>query len=98
MQVQITRAIPCERDLDVVLIHREPQIQQLQLAIVTVQQIATGSAVLASSSHILAEAVEGRTFLTVSLGVFPIGLSDVILEGLDPIDLVGLLERAREHR
>lgn len=81
-----------------ILINWEPEIQQLQLAIVAVQQIATGSAILTGASHVLPEAVEGGTFLTVILRVLAIGLPDVILEGLDPIDFVGLLQRAREHR
>lgn len=81
-----------------ILINREPEIQQLQLAIVAIQQIATGSAILTGASHVLPEAVEGGTFLAVILRVLAIGLPDVILEGLDPIDFVGLLQRAREHR
>lgn len=81
-----------------ILINREAQIQQLQLAVVAVKQIATGSAILTGASHVLPETVEGGTFLTVGLRVLAIGLPDVILEGLDPIDLVGLLQRAREHR
>jgi len=82
----------------VILIDREPQIQQLQLAIVAVKQIATGGAILTGASHVLPEAVEGSTFLAVGLRVLAIGLPDVILEGLDPIDLIGLLQWAREHR
>lgn len=81
-----------------VLIDGKSEVQQLQLTIIPVQQIATGSAVLPCASHILAKPVESHTFLTVSFRVLAICLSDVILEGLDPIDLVGLLQRTRKHR
>lgn len=98
MQVQVSQDVPGEGNLDVVLINRESQIQQLQLTIVPIQQVAPGSTILPSPSHVLSQTVESRTFLTVALGVLAIGLSDVILEGLDPVDLVGLLQRTREHR
>lgn len=81
-----------------ILIDRESQIQQLQLAIIPIQQVAPGSTILPSTSHILSQAVESRTFLAVALRVLAISLADVILEGLDPVDLVGLLQRTREHR
>ena len=77
-----------------VLIDGESQIQQFELAIISVQQIAACSAIFARTSHVLPQAVEGGTFLSISFGVFAIGLPNVILEGLDPIDFVGLLQRA----
>lgn len=77
-----------------VLIDGEPEVQKLQLAIVSVQQIAPGGTILPCTSHVLAKPVESRAFLAVPFGILAIGLSDVILEGLDPIDFVGLLQRA----
>ena len=44
---------PGEGDLDVIFVHGKPQIQQLQLPIVSIQQIATRRAVRARASHIL---------------------------------------------
>jgi hypothetical protein len=35
-----TDSIPSERDLDVVFVHREPQIKQFELAIISVQQVS----------------------------------------------------------
>lgn len=90
--------VPGERNLDVVLIDRESQIQQLQLTVIPIQQVASGSTVLPSTSHILPQAIESCTFLAVALRVLAIRLSDVILEGLNPVDLVSLLQRTREHR
>lgn len=81
-----------------VLINREPQVQQLQLAVIAIKQIATGSAILSGTSHILPKAVEGGTFLTVGFRVLAVSLPNVILEGLNPINLVGLLQRTRQHR
>ena len=92
------QGIPCKGDLDVILVNRESEVQQLQLSVVTIQQVTTGSAILPSASHVLPKAVEGRAFLTVALGILAICLPDVLLEGLDPIDFVCLLQRAREHR
>lgn len=90
--------LPCEGDLDVVVIDGEPEVQQLQLTVVSIQQITTDSAVFAYAPHVLAKPVESRAFLTVLFGVLTMALSNVILEGLDPINLVGLLQRTREHR
>lgn len=87
--------IPCERDLDVVLVDGEPQIQQLQLSVVSIEQVAAGGAVLAGTSHVLAQAVEGGTLVMVSLRIVPVRVPDVVLERADPVDLVGLLEGAR---
>lgn len=80
-----------------VLIDGEAEVQQLQLAVVTIEQVTSSSTILASASHILSKPVECCTFLAITLGVLAISLPDVILEGLDPIDLVGLLQRAGKH-
>lgn len=81
-----------------VVVDREPEVQQLQLTVVSIQQITTDSAVFPYTPHILTKPVESRAFLTVLFGVFAMTLSNVILERLDPINLVGLLQRTREHR
>lgn len=48
---------PCEGDLDVLLIDRKAQVEQLQLSIISVEQVPSGSAVLACTSHVLPETV-----------------------------------------
>lgn len=48
---------PCEGDLDVLLVYRKAQVEQLQLAIVSVKKVPSSSAVLACTSHVLPEAV-----------------------------------------
>lgn len=83
--------VPRKRNSDVVLIDGESEVKELQLAVVSIQQVATGSTVLPCTSHVLAQPVESDAFLVVSFGIFTIGLPDVILKGLDPVDLVGLL-------
>ena len=89
---------PGKRDLDVILIDGKPQVQQLQLTVVSIQQIPAGGAVLAGTPHVLTESVQGGTFLGIPLRIVAVGLTDVGLEGMDPVDLVGLLQRAADHR
>lgn len=48
---------PCKRDLDVLLVDGEAQVEQFKLAVVSVEQIPPGSAVLPGTSHVLPEAV-----------------------------------------
>ena len=81
-----------------VLIDREAEIQELQLSVVSIQEVASSGTILPCTSHILSQAIQCCTFLTVALRVLAIGLPNVILEGLDPINLIGLLQRTREHR
>jgi len=49
-----TLSIPGKRDLDVIFVHRKPQIQEFQLPIIPIQQIASCRTVLASTPHVLA--------------------------------------------
>lgn len=96
-QLRWCEDVPCEADLDMILVHGESQIQQFKLAIVSVQQVSPGCAVLARASHILPQAVQGAAFLRVALRIIAISRSDIALERGYPIDLVGLLERDRDH-
>lgn len=79
------------------LIDRKAQIEQLQLAIVSVKKVPSGCAVLACTSHVLPEAVQGGAFLCVSLWIIAIGIANVVFEGMYPVDLVGGLERHGDH-
>lgn len=81
-----------------ILIHRKPQIQELKLSIVSIQQIAARRTILASTPHVLAQPVERRAFCGVPFGIFAIALPDIVFKRLNPIDFVGLLEGTREHR
>lgn len=92
-----TRHAPCKANLDVLLVHREAQVEQLQLSIVSVEKVPPGGAVLARTSHVLPEAVEGGAFLGVPLWIVAIGVLDVVFEGMYPVDLVGGLERHGDH-
>jgi hypothetical protein len=92
-----TDSIPSKRDLDVVLVHRESQIEQFELAIVSVQQVSARGAVLAGASHVLAQPVKHTTFFRVALRIVAICVAYVGLERRNPVDLVGLLERTRQH-
>lgn len=88
---------PCERDLDVLFIDGEAQVEQLELAIISVEQVPPGGAVFAGASHILPEAVQGGAFLSISLGIVTIGVLYVVFQRVYPVDLVGGLERHRYH-
>jgi hypothetical protein len=90
-------SIPGKLDLDVVLVDGKAQIQQLQLAVVSVQQVPARSAVLARAAHVLAQAVEGRALVGIALRIVAVRGADVALERLDPVDLVGLLQRHAEE-
>jgi hypothetical protein len=68
---------PCKRDLNMILIHGKPEIQQLQLAIVSVQEISSCRTVIASAPHILSQTIESGTFFCVSFRVISIGGPDV---------------------
>ena len=80
-----------------VLVDGEAQVQQFQLAIVSIQQISPRSTVLASASHVLPQPIQRGTLLSISFRVIAIGSAYVALERIDPIDLVGLLQRDRDH-
>lgn len=80
-----------------VLVDGEPQVQQLQLPVVSIEEVAAGGAVLARAPHVLAQPIEGGTLLVEALRIVPVGIADVVLERADPVDLGGLLERARYH-
>lgn len=79
------------------LINGEAQVEELKLAIVSVEHIPSRSTVLAGPPHVLPQAVERRTFLGITLRVVAIGIADVSLEWRDPVDLVGGLERHGDH-
>ena len=79
------------------LVHGEPQVQQLQLAVVAVEEISAGGTVLARSPHVLPQTAEGCALLGISLRVVAVRVLDVVLERPDPVDLVGGLERHRDH-
>ena len=75
-----------------ILVHRKPQIQELKLSIVSIQQIAARRTIFASTPHVLAQPVKRRAFCVVPFRVFAIALSDIVFKRLNPIDFVGLLE------
>lgn len=89
--------VPGEGDLDVLLINREAQVEQFQLAIVSVEKVPSGSAVLACTSHVLPEAVQGGALLGIPFWIVAIGVPDVVLERVYPVDLVGGLEWHGDH-
>lgn len=89
--------VPSEGDLDVVLVDGEPEVEELQLAIVAIQQVPPRGAVLARAPHVLTQAVQGGTLVGVALRVVAVRLADVGLERLYPVDLVGLLQGHRDH-
>lgn len=79
------------------LIDRKPEVEQFKLAIVAVQQVSAGGAVLSGAPHVLPEAVQGGALLGISLWVIAIGVLYIMLEGVYPVDLVGGLERHGYH-
>jgi len=91
------RNVPCEADLDVVLVDGESQVEQFQLSVVSVQQIPTSRAILARASHVLAQPVQGRAFLGIALWVVAICGAYVALQRGYPVDLAGLLQRHGNH-
>lgn len=88
---------PGEGDLDVLLVDGEAQVEQLKLAVVSVEEIPSSSAVLSCASHVLAEAIQRGALLGISLRVVAVGVLYVVFQGVYPIDLVGSLERHRDH-
>lgn len=79
------------------LVNGKAQVEQLELAIVSVEEVPSSGAVLAGTSHVLPEAVQSGAFLGVSLRVVAICILYVVFEGMHPVDLVGGLERHRDH-
>lgn len=90
-------SVPGKLDLDVVLVDRKPQVQKLQLAVVSVQQIPPRSTILPRAPHILPQPVQRRALLGIALRVVAIRGANVALERLYPVDLVRLLQRDRDH-
>lgn len=88
---------PCKRDLDVLFVDGEAQVEQFKLAIVSVEQIPPSGAVFPGTPHVLPEAVQGGAFLSISLGIVAIGVLYVVFQRMYPVDLVGGLERHRYH-
>jgi len=82
---QMSMNIPGERYLDVVLIHRESEVQELKLAVISVEKVPPSGAVLPSASHILSKSVQGRALLRVPFRIIAICLSDIGFEGLYPV-------------
>ncbi len=80
------------------LVDGKAQVQQFKLPIVAIEKISAGRAVLASTPHVLAQAVERGTLLGVPLGVIAVCVLDVVLQRRDPVDLVCGLQRHRQHR
>jgi len=81
-----------------VLIDGEPEVQKLQLAVVPVQEIAAGCAVFSGTPHVLAQAIQHGALIGVALRIIAIAVADEVFERGDPVNLVGLLERAGQHR
>lgn len=79
------------------LVDRKAQVEQLQLAIVPVQQIPPGGAVFASAPHVLPQPIEGSAFLGVPFGIVSICVADIPLKRRDPVNLVCSLERHGQH-
>lgn len=79
------------------LVDGEAKIQELELAIVSIQQVSASGALFPSTPHILAQAVECCAFFGIPLGIVSKGISDVSLQRGDPVDLVGGLQRHRDH-
>lgn len=79
------------------LIDGEAQVKKLELTVVAVKHVPARGALLASAADILPHAVEGGALLGIALRVIAIAVADVGLEGADPVNLVGGLERHREH-
>ena len=80
-----------------ILVHGESQVQQLELSIISIQKISSRSTVCACAPHVLAQAIEGCAFFRISFWVISIGCPYILLQRVYPVDLVGLLERARDH-
>lgn len=79
------------------LVDGEAQVEQLELTVVSIEEVPASSAVLACTPHILPEAVQGGTLLGVPLRVIAIGVLYVLFQRVYPVDFVGGLERHRNH-
>lgn len=79
------------------LVNRKPEVEQFQLSIVAIQKVSASGAVLACTSHVLSEAVQGGAFLGIAFGIIAVGILDVVFERMYPVDLVGGLERHGYH-
>lgn len=79
------------------LIDGEAQVEQLELAIVSVEEVPASGAVLAGTPHVLPEAIQSGALLRISLRVVAICVLYVVFEGMYPVNLVGGLERHRDH-
>lgn len=89
---------PGERDLDMILINRKPQIQQLQLSVISVQQIPPRGRICTRTSHVLPQSMQSVAFFSILFWIIAIVVPDVSFERIYPVDLVGLFERTAEHR
>lgn len=88
---------PGKRDLDVLLVDGEAQVEQLQLAIVSVQQVPSGGAVPACTPHVLPEAVQGGALLGIPLRIIAVTALYVVFQRVYPVNLVGGLDRHGYH-
>lgn len=88
---------PGELHLDMILVHGKAQVEELELAVISIQQIPSRRAVLSGPSHVLPKSVERGTFFRVPLGVITIAGANVRLQRSDPIDFTRLLQRRRDH-
>lgn len=79
------------------LVNREPQVEQLQLAIVTIEHVPPCGTLLPSTTYILPQTVESNTLLGIALRIIAIGILNIALERRHPVNLVGGLERHRDH-
>jgi hypothetical protein len=80
-----------------ILIDGESEIQELQLAVVPVQQIPARRAIFSRAPHVLAQAIQHGAFIGIAFGVIAVAVADVVLERGYPVNLVCLLEGAGQH-
>lgn len=62
-----------------ILIHGKPQVQQLKLAIISVEKISSCRTVLAGAAHVLSQTIESGTFFCITFWVISVCGSDVSL-------------------
>lgn len=79
-------------------INWKPQVQKLELPVVTIEQIATGGIVLASTAHVLPQSVKDGAFFGIALRIVAVRFADVRFQRVDPINLTGLFQRRGYHR
>lgn len=92
-----TTDAPCKGYFDMLLVYREAQVEQLELAIVSVEKVPSSRAVLAGTPHVLPQAVQSGALFRISLWVVAISVLYVVFQRVYPVDLVGCLERHRYH-